>query len=364
MCVRCRNANCSLVRCRNSQLTIKGYRQGHDLGGFIKTEYYPKFYQKNISYIEKQRRHPNYKDSPGQGFFFSENGTPLKIESDPPKNSYTKNETRGEDGKISADIKIHGYYYKSSKNRIFLKSITDVLEYAKLDVSPITELGCKKECLDLRNSLFFKEDSKRLKTESDFDRLVGSLCNEVPIECSKFNCDLMKMEEYMTQERMTFEDNIARMREDIVSTAISFGALSQFILDLIKKPDMSIVSVTGETILTLLSGLNTQNTELVPYAGAVFIELWIDQNGKEFFSVRYNGRRMSFGLYKEQYVEKEQFLKFLKMYAKHEKSVSQICKLNTRSMSREDLLGFKREKLMSEFDPLIRRLHERRILMK
>lgn len=367
MCIKCRRTRCSLVHCENGMLTVKGYKQGHDLAGFIKKEYYPRLSHRNINYVTR-KRHPFHD--------YIQKGNPRNIGNNEINNrnidremgygdtkgipDNTSTGTRG----IFADVKIHGYFYKSSKNYVFLRSIIEALEYSSLSLHPTEDLGCRKECRDLRNALFSKNDSEKLISGGEFDRIVGSLCNEVPIECGMFSCDLMRMEDYMTQKRMDFEDNLAKMKEDIVSTAVDFGELSQFILDVLPNNDISIVSVTGETLITLLAGLNTKNSKLAPYASAVFIELWKDRKGREYYGVSYNGKRMKIGLFKENFVEKDQFLKFLKMFAKHNKKIAEICKTNIRSMNKDELLDLKKERVKKMLDPLIKKLHERRLLIK
>lgn len=326
MCVRCSGNNCHLIQCRNGLLTIKGYNQGHDLAGFIKKEYYPLFYNKNT------RQHPIYDYG-------------------------TKNKT-------TADVTIHGYSYESSKNRVFLKSILSALEYGSLKVKNIKDLDCPTECLDLRNSLFSKNDSEKLIFGGEFDRIIASLCNKVPLECGKFGCDLLEMENFLSQEKMNFEDNLVKMEEDIVPTAVSFGPLSEFILSILPNRDLTIVSVTAETIITLLAGFNTDNSKLVPYAGSIFIELWQNDKKEEFYSIVYNGKRQKIGLFRETFVEKSEFVKFLKMFNNHIKEVKKVCGIKKKGMKNEDLLNVKKRKIREVFEPLIKKLHDKRVLVK
>jgi len=335
MCVKCSKGTCQLTQCGNGMLTVKGYKQGHDLAGFIKKEYYPRF-NKKISYGKSQ-------------------GHPLPRE----------------ESESMADISVHGYYYKSKKNHVFIKSIVGALDYSNVRLKPIEDLGCPSECLDLRNALFSKNDSEKLISGGEFDRIVGSLCNEIPVECGKFSCDLADMEEYLTQEKMNFEDNLVKMAEDIVPTAVSFGGVSEFILGVLPNREISIVSVTAETIITLLAGLNTDNSRLVPYAGAVFIELWRTSEGKELYSVVYNGKRENVGLFKEKFVEKREFEKFLKMFVKHRRDVNEICRFKPKVESidelmavKDEILELKKERVRGVFSPLIRKLHEKRVLVK
>ncbi len=54
----------------------------------------------------------------------------------------------------------------------------------------------------------------------------------------------MKMEEFISQEKMSFEDNLAKMKEGISAITVDFTNLSQFILSL-----LSINSHTTSNIL-------------------------------------------------------------------------------------------------------------------
>lgn len=356
MCLNCKSKECSLVHCNNGMLTVKGYKQGYDLGTFIKREYYPKFYKKDVKYINN-RNHVffDYGKNAVRGRSIISNKENHRIEN---------NKTNSGRDDLQPDIKVNAYYYNTKKNYVFLRSILDSLDYSEAKVKKINRLECSPKCLDLRNALFSKNDSERLVSGVEFDKVITSFCNDVPIDCSRFECDLMKMNDYLVQEKLNFEDSLAKMKEDIVSVAIDFGNLSQFILDILGNEDISIVSATSETLITLLAGLNTQNNDLIPYAGAVFIELLRDKVGNEFYSVVYNKKRMEFGMFKEKYVEKNEFERFLKMFATNSKKITEICKHNIKSFDKNGLLEFKKQKLKNMFDPLIQKLHEKRLLIK
>ena len=217
----------------------------------------------------------------------------------------------------------------------------------------------------MKNILFQKRDSDKITPGGEFDRIVTSLCTDVPIDCEKFDCDLMKMEDYLVQTMQTFEDDISKMREEFMSVAVDFAPLSKFILEKIsEKGDINLVSVTGETIISLLAGLNTNNQELVQYGGAVFLELWKDKAGVEFYGVRYNNKQMEFGLFKEKYVKKAEFIKFLEMFAFYDKKIEKICRFKVYSTKKADMLDHKKKELTKLLNPLIEKLHAERILNK
>lgn len=370
MCINCDGSKCSLSHCRNGMLTIKGYKQGHDLAAFIKQEYYPKFHDKKIDIVNNKNSLTGILNS--QIIPAAHNLDLPSLET-----SKTHNIHDNIHGAIftsdfkhileepTPDIKVKGFYYSNNRSYAFLKSVVESIEYSSLDLQRIKSLNANKFCRDLRNSLFQKPGFDKLTPNGEFDRIVTSLCTDVPIDCEKFECDLMKMEAYLVQTMQSFEDDISKMREDFLSVAVDFAPLSTFLASVLKSSsDINLVSVTSETIISLLAGLNTSNQKLVQYGGAVFLELWKDKTGKEFFSVRYNDKHMEFGLFKEKFIEKTEFLKFLEMFSSYEKRIEKICKYKLYSTKRSEKLDHKKEELIKLFDPLMKKLHDRRILIK
>lgn len=372
MCINCNGNKCSLSHCKNGMLTVKGYKQGHDLSAFIKQQYYAKFNNKKIETIDNKNRTRIFLDNFGvtQPYISEYSGnTNSHLVSSEHTDNYHGAIFSAEQAHVSddqtPDIKVKGYYYPNNRSYGFLKSVVESLEYSSLNIHMIRSLNTKKSCLDLRNSLFQKLGNERLTTKGEFDKIISSLCTDVPVDCSKFECDLMKMEDYLVQTQQSLEDDISRMREDFLAIAIDFAPLSRFILDIIKSNgDINLVSVTGETIISLLAGLNTNNQELIPYGGAVFLELWKDKAGNEFYALRYNEKQMDFGLFKEKFIEKSQFIKFLEMFAVNEKKIEKICKHKTYRKNRSENIDISKQKLTKLLNPIMKKLHDKRILIK
>lgn len=398
VCVKCPKNHCSMVPCRNGMLTIKGYHQGHALARFIKDEYYPKFSKRLRNKTEYTDILPDHRrifwsdsrQTTSRSGNIAENrekdsNTPSPAQK-PLVTSHAQQSQKAGQGlgtpfghstglmnivamgnilESDARVSIRGYFYRESKHRVFLKSILETLEYSDLSLRKIDSLSCPEECKDLRNILFFKRDSDDLYTSQQFDKIISSLCTDVPINCEKFGCDLEKMESVLVQEKLNFEDNLARMREDIASVSVDFGSMADFLLRVISEPyDISLVSVSGKTIVSLLAGLNTSNQKLAPYGASVFIELWKNKNSEEFYSVLYDGTRMKFGLFKEEFVRKSEFQKFLKMFAKHKDQIQGICHESIGGMSSDQLLDAKKEKIKHVLKPIVERLRKNRILSK
>ncbi len=363
MCINCDGSKCSLSHCRNGMLTVKGYKQGHDLSAFIKQEYYSKFNDKKIEIINNIRANKNLKTG-SSSIETLENTSVLPLH-DNVHGAMFSSTIKHSLEDLSPDIRINGYYYSNNRSYAFLKSVVESLEYSDLELQKIRSLNVKKSCIDLKNSIFQKTDSDRITPGGEFDRILTSLCTDVPIDCEKFDCDLMKMEDYLVHTMQSFEDDISKMREEFLSVAVDFAPLSKFVLEKISgKADINLVSVTSETILTLLAGLNTNNQELVQYSGAVFLELWKDKAGTEFYGLRYNNKQMEFGLYKEKYVKKSEFMKFLDMFASNDRKIEKICRFKVYSTKKADMIAHKKKELLKLLDPLIEKLHAKRLLIK
>lgn len=340
MCIVCPNHTCIMTPCKESMLTVKGYHQGHLLAQFIKNQYYPKFYEPHQK--NKILNNENYSIQD------------LKKIIKP-------------DHMLQKNIKptIRGYFYNNSKSHVFLKSILETLEYSDLSLRQIKSLLCPKECRNLRDKMYSSNGILNVFENPDFDKIMSSLCNDVPMNCNKFDCDLEKMENVLIQQKLASEDNLALLREDLVAVFVDFTNMAKFILQAAKeKIDLSIVSVENHEMITLLSGLNTKNQNQVPYGSAIFIELWKNKNQKRFYSVLYNGIRLRFGLFKEIFVKEEEFYKFLQMYSSKKEKITEICNIKNHKLNEEKLLEIKEKKMRKELEDIEEKLKQKRVLKK
>lgn len=370
-CINCTESNCYLAKCNKGMLTIKGFKQGHDLAAYIKKEYYPKFSYKKTNSIGN-RNHPvlevlDHRSSASvstQNADLEEDKHQSKV-GEQLSGEYFYMTDKREDNELRPDIKVQGYYYNNEKNLSFLKSVTESLEYSKCNIKKIEFIGCKKVCLGLRNSLFDKKDSEKIIAGNQFHSIISSLCNDVPINCSSFDCDLTKMQDFLVLTKMNFEDDLARMREEFSAKAVDFASLSSFLLRLISQEnDIEVASVSGETIISLLAGLNTNNNDLVAYGGSVFIEVWADKMNREFVSLRFNGKELDFGFYKEKFIHVDQFKKYLKLFSENEKEITKICRFRSFYLKKTELIEEKKKRLNKMLGPLIEKLHKNRLLNK
>lgn len=318
MCIKCPANMCTMAPCNTEMLTVKGYHQGHLLANFIKDQYYSKFAVKKSSetkdiktnekkivlYDHKPKR--NFvnsfrKEEIAQSPFLTENALEFGI-----SNLGEINRLIAMSNVLAPEYKpsIQGYFYQENKHHAFLKSIIETLPFSHLSLKKIDSLSCSKDCKDLRNSLYQGPDPKGSLPSAQFDIILSSLCTDVPIDCQKFDCDLEKMETLLLQEKLDFEDNLAKMREEITAISVDFAKMASFLYKLTESTNnINIVSVDSQSIVTLLAGLNTTNDKLIPYGSGVFIELWRNKKQEEFYSVLYNSKRMKFGLYKENFIK-------------------------------------------------------------
>lgn len=339
MCIVCPNHACLMTPCKESMLTVKGYNQGHVLADFIKQQYYSKFLdQRNNIFNNCGDDH-------------------LKDLANVIKPDHFLQKTK------SPTIK--GYFYNNNKSHVFLKSILETLDYSDLSLNPIDSLLCTKECKPVRDRLFNSTGILNVFENHDFDKIMSSLCNDVPLNCNKFDCDLEKMENVLLEQKLVSEDNLALLREDFVSIFVDFSEMANFILNISKESyDVNLVSVGNHEMLTLLAGLNTRNQEPVSYGAAVFIELWRTKKHKKLYSVLYNGSRLNFGLFNETFVKEEEFNKFLGMFSRKSKMIRRICNIKNPEMTSEELIELKETKMRSELQDIINKLRDKRVLKK
>lgn len=377
MCIKCPRNVCTMSPCRDEMLTVKGYHQGHLLANFIKDQYYPKFSKKNTVESKDMPQNKNkrrifwYNDNQA----LPENQNDEKYSSSPyfqsamplTSSPYGFNRIISSYSILEPETtpSIKGYFYINPKHHVFLKSIVETLHYSNLTLKKIKPLTCTDECQKLRDSLYSKGKQPKHSFAAEFEQIISSLCTDVPIDCSKFDCDLEKMDDFLIQEKLDFEDSLAKMREEITAVSVDFSQMAAFLILALDEPeDIQLVSVDNQSITTLLAGLNTSNNKPISYGAAVFIELWKNKGQEEFYSVLYNGKRMKFGLFKEAFVKKTEFMKYLKMFSNYSNQIKQICNEQIKDLNEKDLLDLKTAQVKNVLEPFIEKLKKSRVLVK
>lgn len=354
MCVKCPRNKCSMFPCNQEMLTMKGYLQGHLLAKFIKEQYIPKFKasDEHAGILNSKQNTDSLKQRTWKSQFKDFHGLNSIIN----MSNILKNYHHPS---------IVGYFYKDVKHHAFLKSIVETLDYSEISYKRIQPLICDGNCSILLNSISNQTQVGSTKLNPLFESITSSLCNDVPINCEKFDCDLEKMEEFLIQEKLSFEDGLEHMRENVMAVTVDFSKMAGFLLDTLKtSADINLVSVDNQTLITALAGLNTANQKLIPYGSAIFIELWKNKSQEEFYSLLYNGVRMKFGLYKEMFVKKQEFMNYLKMFADYNELISKISNQALKDITEKEFIDLKTKELKSLLDPLAEMLKKNRVLAK
>lgn len=286
-CINCTNNDCLIDKCKPGELTIKGYEQGELLGDYISKNYLNKF---NLPY-----------------------------------NS------------------IVGVHTGINRTQTMLNAVMKKLDVTHKSIVINSNLINTASCFNTKNknTKFQINESKILK----FDRIMTSICNDIPYECNDDNCNFNNISDFLDNIEMQFQDKMTQIRENITINGSIFSYYADQLLKYIDSPNpIVLLSTHDSTINRILNGLNVNYSKFPSYSSAIFIEFY-QRNDKEYIRINYNGNLLSFGLYKEQYMMLDQFKKLLHLYAKKYTGVKQIC---SDTQSFKD----KKTKLTELFKPL------------
>ncbi|EDQ31230.1 histidinol phosphatase [Enterocytozoon bieneusi H348] len=286
-CINCTNNECSIDKCRPGELTIKGYEQGELLGDYISKNYLNKF---NLPYNT-----------------------------------------------------IIGVHTGINRTQTMLNAVMKKLDVTHKSTVINSNLINTASCFNTKNknTKFQINESKILK----FDRIMTSICNDIPYECNDDNCNFNNIADFLDNIEMQFQDKMTQIRENIAMNGSIFSYYADQLLKYIDSPNpIVLLSTHDSTINRILNGLNVNYSKFPSYSAAIFIEFY-QQDDKEYIRINYNGNLLSFGLYKEQYITLDQFKKLLHLYAKKYMDVKRIC---------NDVQTFKNKKakLIELFKPL------------
>lgn len=260
-CVSCENG-CIVQNCEDGMITSKGFEQSKKLGAFIKDSYLSRF--KNLREIKAYRTTLPRSYTTLRGVFIGMqmNEIPSRIEKS----------------------LVHSSVSNSIKN-FFLNEL-------KATTEDNTSLDYNK-----------------------FDELVTSYCSKTPISCTNQNCDSFDLLNIYNDHISAFENVMKLAKESIITSGMNLGDLGVFLKGEIKNENtLSLLSSHDSTIIKVLQGLNIPVDAIPPYSSVVFIEVWKDSNNQKFVRVVYEGDTRKFGLYKEKYVDLQNFIDYLDMF--------------------------------------------------
>ncbi|KAL6121055.1 pxylp1 [Nucleospora cyclopteri] len=305
-CMKCNTDDCTMYKCQNGDLSIKGYEQGNELGKFIKNNYLSKF---------------------------------------------------------NKNIKIHGMHTGVNRTVAMLKAVVKGMEedHETLNVSYEENASI----LDTNNCQAAKKAMLSPMKMADvdipkFDITMASICNDVKYDCTGVGCDYSKIQEFLENINFQFEDKMSEFRENIVINGMSFSYLAQLLEEISGSADpVTLISAHDSTLNRILNGLNISNSKIPAYASAIFIEFYKKPSGQEFIKINYDGKIVRFGYYKEKHVEKAEFMKYLKTFSKRNKKIENICSKIIDNDSSTVITA--KNQLSDLFKPLLKSLSTKKI---
>ncbi|ORD94718.1 hypothetical protein ECANGB1_157 [Enterospora canceri] len=286
--MKCTLDECALIKCGDGDLTVKGYEQAQTLGQHINDAYFSQIGKKGGAVV---------------GVHTGLNRTQAMLQ-----------------GVLSQ-------LPTSNKSTI-------------LDFQLINPTSCF--------------DQKMVKKQEDvykFDRIMTSLCNDVPYDCKDDSCDYSSVAQFIGNEAMLFEDKMAEMKENRGLTGTVFSYYAQQLLEYLDgESSLVLVSAHDSTLNMLMSGLDVAVSSFPSYAAALFVEVY-EHGGKEYVRINYGGKQVEFGFYREKHVALAEFRKFLRLFGSQYEEVKRTCFIEKDSQKRSD-------KLSAIFDPLSRAIEK------
>lgn len=307
-CIECTIDNCIKSNCKNGQLTAKGFNQTINLGKYIKNNY-------------------------------------LNLFKSPPK--------------------IISYYSKISRTFSSLQGVIKGMTVTPSEILVENSIVNNKIFNVVKNVLS-NQDLKPSDTKDffNYDKIIVSLCNNISFQCDDIGCDSNDVINFLNNRKNFYLSNIEKIRDNFSANGIALGSFGIFLENLLnKRNELILISGHDSTLIKLLTALNVQINYLPSYAAAIFIEILKDKNNKEFVRIIYENQILKVGLYKEELIEFQNFITYLKMFNNINKNIIEEnnnkikCKSNDKNKIRK-LIDYVR----SLYEPLIEKLKMRKIL--
>ena len=264
-CVECSTKTCRKIPCKDGTLTIKGFRQGKRLGSFIREHY---------------QRHPRVFQ------------------------------------------KIRAIHTLVGRTRDTLMGVLHGIGVEDTETFVGKSLLLSPECTRLRDTLAMQGQDRAAYER--FDGVIASVCNSVPLNCEKLNCDLLDISQTIEAELSSYTSLMGRFRTSLELNALEFSGLAMELAGMVNDGDgMMLMAAHDSSISKMLNGLNVGYNGIPPYASAVFIEVLEDGSGGRFVRGFFEGENIRFGGKKQPSVD--QFTEYLSIFgSKHEK-LQKIC---------------------------------------
>jgi len=186
-----------------------------------------------------------------------------------------------------------------------------------------------------------------------YDEVVSHYCGDVAFDCTKFSCNPHKILSFVEQQQDDFIEYTNLIRANLISMGITLGEFGVFLQkELVHRNSITLISGHDSLIVKLLSGLNVEVKKFPPYTSTIFIEIWKNGN-EEFVRVVYDGVVQKVGLYKEDYVTYNNFMKYLEMYSNANKRVRPLLDSDVKKLLTNVELEKATDAVYKAYGPLI-----------
>lgn len=299
-CINC-ESNCLTIPCKHGMLTKKGYIQAKKLGEYIKKTY---FNQMNKLKALKGL-HSGYDRA-----ISTLHGVVLGI-----NDSNIKYTVAKEDSIVS------------NSNHKILKNIIISNELRK-----------------------FKD--KKIGDYKLYDELLVNYCTQTPLDCSLYDCDAKSILSFINKQQKEFLEYSDIVKSNMMSLGLSLGTFGVFLSNEIQKTgNITLVSGHDSLIVKVMNGLNIDIKKFPAYISVIFMETWQDQSNNRFIRVIYDGEVQKYGLYNEEYISVENFVKYLEMLNNSNKNVEKaIGNRNIREYSKSEISNI----ISNAYKPLLK----------
>lgn len=286
-CVNCSDIICDINKCKEGDLTEKGYEQMEKLGKHISIEY-----QELLTNINKEDislrttiidRTKNSLNGILKGLKEGLINNGRKILFDPD---------------IEIDLSENLIEYPNSlNNSLISEAIEDIfpflneLKYLK----PNTPDGEIDSLLYLKNcKSYYKVINESLRSphiKENVDETLVALCNDLYEPCEKYNCNEEYKNNIIKQYFNAWKEHGITIRNNNFLTKIYFGRFANELLNFIDGPKkMQIISSHDNSISLILAGFKTNFVEKPPLGSAIFLEIWVDNKNNEFLRIIFNDK--------------------------------------------------------------------------
>ncbi|KAM0688247.1 hypothetical protein COBT_000495 [Conglomerata obtusa] len=279
-------SNCTENKCKDGNLSVKGYNQMVQLGQFIKKNYSEldqKTIYKRCTYIERTQS------------------------------------------------SLHGVLYGLTGEKLFKDVITKkVVDDGLLIPKDCVYLTEKvlNQVSDFFGSIIAKDE--RLKSELPqrrADIYLTSLCNDIILDCSLINCDEDIINEYVNMSFEAWEGQAKIFKNDEYVLKLTFGRFVDELKTIIYgEDDINLISVHDSTLTMILAGMGADKEGHPPYASALFLEIWSDYEQK-YLRVVYNDKILKTTIDDSVNIPLKKFIEYLNVLKIDKQEVENKCSI-------------------------------------